>query len=71
MPDEPIRERIAALHAQTPAQIGRLTAILVGACGQDHIEPGALDWVRRWRPQRIGAVSLECTCAQGRCTVCN
>jgi hypothetical protein len=37
----------------------------------DRIEPGALDWVRRWGPRRIGLIPPSCSCAQGRCRVCN
>ncbi len=71
MRDEPIHDRIAALNARTPAETTRLTSRMVGACTLDRTEPGALGWVRRWRLERIGATLPECSCARGRCGVCN
>jgi uncharacterized protein YgbK (DUF1537 family) len=37
----------------------------------DRSEPAALEWVRRWGPGRLTASPLDCSCAQGRCAVCN
>jgi hypothetical protein len=39
----------------------------------DRVQPGALDWVRRWRPRHpLGGGSVpRCGCATGRCLVCN
>jgi hypothetical protein len=37
----------------------------------DRREPAALEWVRRWGPQRLTPEPLDCSCRQGRCAVCN
>jgi hypothetical protein len=37
----------------------------------DRTEPSALEWVRRWGPSRLTAEPLTCSCAHGRCAVCN
>jgi hypothetical protein len=71
MRDDHIHERIAALHARTPAQTVVLMTRLMRSCERDRTQPAALAWVKQWRPQRLGAVLPECTCARGRCTSCN
>jgi hypothetical protein len=37
----------------------------------DRTEPGARDWVRRWGPRGIVPTRARCSCADGRCAVCN
>jgi hypothetical protein len=37
----------------------------------DRSEPAALEWVRRWRPDRTEATLPLCSCWAGRCPVCN
>ena len=37
----------------------------------DRSEPVALEWVRRWGPSRLTGAPYACSCAKGRCTVCN
>ena len=37
----------------------------------DRTAPAALDWVRRWGPRGVKPATQGCTCAHGRCTVCN
>lgn len=37
----------------------------------DRSEPAALDWLRRWWPERIGVSIPPCTCQNGHCPVCN
>ena len=37
----------------------------------DRAQPAALAWVKRWRPERMGAVIPACSCRNGRCRVCN
>jgi hypothetical protein len=39
--------------------------------GGDRSEPGAIAWVREWGPVRAALGPLECSCAAGRCAVCN
>ena len=37
----------------------------------DRTQPAALEWLRRWRPQRTAFTPRECACAVGRCSACN
>jgi hypothetical protein len=37
----------------------------------DRSEPVALEWLRRWGPARMVDGALTCSCATGRCAVCN
>jgi hypothetical protein len=77
--DQPLRGRaeahIAAHGRRTRADHDRLVKTLGGRCWPggpaDRTEPAARGWVRRWRPRPIGAIAIECTCAQGRCALCN
>jgi hypothetical protein len=39
--------------------------------GDDRTEPVARGWVRRWGPNLVGEVAVDCSCAQGCCQVCN
>lgn len=73
--DEPIRRHIEAVAARQEAETRRLVARLARACWptgvDDRTQPAALNWVRRWRPARIGAAIPACSCTRGRCAVCN
>jgi hypothetical protein len=37
----------------------------------DRREPGALEWLRRWGPRGPVPVGPGCSCAAGRCALCN
>jgi len=37
----------------------------------DRSEPAGLEWVRRWGPANMAPAALTCSCAQGRCVLCN
>ena len=37
----------------------------------DRSDPAALPWVRRLGPVRLTPVPPECSCATGRCALCN
>jgi hypothetical protein len=77
--DDPLRAaaeaQIAAAGRRTSADRDRLAKMLRTWCWpggpEDRTEPAARAWVRRWGPSRLGAIDLECTCAEGRCTLCN
>ncbi len=75
MDDETLRAHIKALTACSADDTVRLTSSIVRGCwpggGQDRTQPAALSWVRRWRPERLGATLVACSCADGRCVVCN
>jgi hypothetical protein len=75
MHDDLIRDHITRL-AQRDEQAGReLTARVAGHCWPggpaDRTEPAALRWLRHWRPGRALAPIPVCSCANGRCAVCN
>lgn len=74
MSDDAIRHHITACATRSDAETAGLAARFAGACwpgGADRTQPGALGWVRRWRPGRLEAVLPACSCAGGRCVVCN
>jgi hypothetical protein len=60
-------------RAERDAQ--RLFSAMVGLCwpggAGDRLEPGAVEWVRRWGPTGIAPITSACSCAAGRCRVCN
>jgi len=39
--------------------------------GEDRTEPVARGWVRRWGPNLLDEIVVDCTCAHGRCSLCN
>jgi hypothetical protein len=77
--DKSLHARLAELIASTgdrsPADGDRLVAALHGWCWpggvSDRTEPVSRAWVRRWGPHCLGAIVAECTCAAGRCHLCN
>ena len=74
MHDDQLRQHIAALGARTDAETQRLGVHIARTWwpgGADRTLPAALAWVRRWRPERLGAALPACSCAGGRCPVCN
>ena len=72
---DPIRHHISAIATRSVPDHLRLTHQLHVGCwpggGADHIEPAALEWVRRWAPRREAEPGLECGCGAGRCLICN
>ena len=75
MHEDFIREQIASGAARDPGAARCVIARLAVACwpggSADRAEPGALDWVRRWHPASAGTGLPVCSCAAGRCAVCN
>jgi hypothetical protein len=78
MADDPRRARVIAhielVAHRRPADADRMVAVLLGESwpgGGDRTEPGAREWLRRWRPARNAAATPACACARGACTVCN
>ncbi|MDX6225036.1 MAG: hypothetical protein QOE64_1412 [Frankiales bacterium] len=70
-----LAEHIESIATRTPSASERLaTALLHRAWpggSADRSEPAGLEWVRRWGPAGIVSGALACTCAQGRCALCN
>ena len=75
MHDDRIRRHIAEIaqrdERQTLDLIGRIQRACWVGDGADRARPGALSWLRRWRPDRAAATLPLCSCAQGPCAVCN
>jgi hypothetical protein len=75
MDHDELSHHLEAASAREGPHAGRLTARILGACWpggpSDRLERAALAWVRRWRPERFGASVPACSCATGRCLVCN
>ena len=78
--DSPAREpsieaMVTAIAARDVRETQRLTGMLERSAWPgghaDRTEPGALEWVRRWGPGRLTGEMLDCSCAAGRCLVCN
>jgi hypothetical protein len=66
---------IDSVRSRSDVQTAALGASLQRRCWPggtaDRSEPAALPWVRRWGPAQITPASPECSCAVGRCSVCN
>lgn len=75
MHEDFIREHIEAAAARDEFETRGAIARIASACWpggiEDRTEPGALAWVRRWRPATAGTALPACSCAAGRCAVCN
>jgi hypothetical protein len=72
-PDLDLRALLAAAVRPDGGDPGPL-AVLTMRCwpgGPDRTVTAALEWLRRWGPRRTIAAPPVCTCAQGRCSVCN
>ncbi len=75
MSQDDIRDHIrrAARH-ETPAGRG-ISVRIMRACWPggpaDRLDLIALAWVSRWRPIAPGTAIPVCSCATGRCTICN
>lgn len=73
--DFSLARHLDAIAARTRADGQRLADDLLGATWpgghHDRSERGALDWVRRWRPRTVAIETAACSCAAGRCVVCN
>jgi hypothetical protein len=70
-----LRHHIEAITTRSLPDTLRLTHQLHVGCwpggGADHVEPAALEWVRRWGPASDADASLVCMCVSGRCSICN
>jgi hypothetical protein len=77
---DPARDRFVAGHitsisTRAEPDTDQLILSLRECCwpggSGDRSEPGALEWVRRWGPVRVVPVPPVCSCAIGRCRLCN
>jgi hypothetical protein len=67
-------------HVESAAPFGGsdsrlLASLIVRACWpdgwEDRTERVALEWLRRWHPERIAAALPACSCDTGHCELCN
>jgi hypothetical protein len=69
--------RVAGLikSVSTRADKDQLTSAMLRHCWPggvgDRTNAVALEWVSRWRPQRVKSPQFECRCGTGCCGVCN
>jgi len=72
---EDIVSHIEALAARRPGESMQLVVRMGRHCWPggpaDRTTPAALDWVRRWGPRGVAPPTPDCSCAHGRCAVCN
>jgi hypothetical protein len=73
MDHDELREHIESATGGT--QLRQLTSRMFASCwpggSQDRTERVAAQWLRRWRPEKAGAVLPACSCLSGHCPVCN
>lgn len=75
MEDGFIAAHLESIAGRDRFETDRLLGQTVGRCWPgdtaDTHEPAAIEWVRRWRPRGPLPVLAGCSCAAGRCLVCN
>jgi hypothetical protein len=73
--DHPIAAHIESISSRAESDTQRLVSAMLTRCwpgdSGDRSEPGALEWLRRWGPRGLKPIPLACSCAAGRCLVCN
>jgi hypothetical protein len=73
-PDD-VRAHIELIAARTRSESEQLAEALSGRAwpggADDRTEPGALDWLRLWRPRGPVPAPPLCGCAEGHCLLCN
>lgn len=67
-PPDDFGRLVAAGNRDADARARRAAA---EAARSDRAVPVARAWLRRWRPRAAPFVPVACSCAAGRCAVCN
>ena len=63
---------VTVLSERTQAQADLLASTLAARWNaSDRHQPAAHEWLRRWSPEPAHFAAPACTCAAGRCLVCN
>jgi hypothetical protein len=74
MNEDPLHRRIAETLVR-PGEADPQLLALWNLCWPggtaDRVEPMAVQWIRRWQPEVLGAELPACTCRSGRCPICN
>jgi hypothetical protein len=74
MDDNELRKHIEAVDRPSAGERGFTARVLASfwpGGSEDRTNQAAREWVRRWRPQRAGTEIPTCSCAAGRCALCN
>jgi hypothetical protein len=70
-----LTELIESIAHRPDSAADRLATVLLHRAwpggSADRTEPAAREWVRRWGPARMAPAGPSCSCAAGRCAVCN
>ncbi len=73
--DPHIESHIESIATRAELDVERLIAAMVDRSwpggGRDRRVPAALAWLRRWGPRGLAPLPPACSCAAGRCSVCN
>ena len=75
--DDPalVMRHVRRLGRQAPESADHLAQALLDRCwpggADDRLDPVAIEWVRRWRRTTLAAAQVDCSCADGRCGICN
>lgn len=74
-PTDPLHRLIASVARRSDAEARELARTIARRCWPvapaDRDEPAAREWLRRWSPRPAPLLPPACSCASGRCTVCN
>jgi hypothetical protein len=72
---EELRHHIEAAAPGDGATALRLASLIVGVCwpggSEDRSERAAREWFREWHTEMIATELPACSCATGRCILCN
>lgn len=75
MDESLLHAMIRSVARRTDAEAHELARGLARRCWPvepgDHDEPVAREWLRRWLPRPATIGRPACSCASGRCAVCN
>jgi len=73
--DPQVALHISSIPTRGERESEQLVTAMLGRCwpggSGDYAQPGALEWIRRWGPRRVAPLASPCSCAIGRCRVCN
>ena len=72
-PDHRLVARLVSVLSERTQAQGDLLASTLAArwSASDRHQPAAHEWLRRWSPKPAHFAAPACTCAAGRCLVCN
>jgi hypothetical protein len=73
--EDRIRNHIQTVTVRNQIETAKMMRLILRSCWPgglgDRLEPNARRWLQRWRPARAAGPVPACSCASGRCTLCN